>query len=320
MELEDRGQYWYLPKVLASSNTASSCSPVISFFGSLFVGCEALLCFAGGEEKGSRWSMTTFSFVGLEDIFWSGLDLYLPSYCFCLCLWLWLGLCHPWLLPRLQSSLFQPVKKQLIVDIACNLGVWEPGLSANRIYSTLNTWQGVLGGQGWYPICTWTFQELAKRFQGARPSLDLCGSMEAISFELDKAVNPYTCQSYEVQLKPSQALFQILTASVSCKNPSSPLRDQSLTQILIESRALVFWLGAKPSKSQELGNFEMYDRKPYRKSWGSLNPKTSLKDEPLPPFAQLSGRQPESPHYHCPPPGLCTSLWNVPRGAVWSPS
>ena len=58
----------YLPKVLASSKTANSSSPVISFLAfSLFPGCDALLCFAGGDENGSLCSSTTFSFFGLED-------------------------------------------------------------------------------------------------------------------------------------------------------------------------------------------------------------------------------------------------------------
>ena len=64
MDYKDR----YLPKVLASSKTANSSSPVISFLAfSLFAGCDALLCFAGGDENGSLCSSTTFSFFGLED-------------------------------------------------------------------------------------------------------------------------------------------------------------------------------------------------------------------------------------------------------------
>ena len=42
------------PKVLASSKTASSSSPVNSLFASFFAGCDGRLCFAGGDEKGGR--------------------------------------------------------------------------------------------------------------------------------------------------------------------------------------------------------------------------------------------------------------------------
>ena len=54
------------PKVLASSKTASSSSPVNSLCASFFAGCDGRLCFAGGDEKGGRGSATTLSCFGLD--------------------------------------------------------------------------------------------------------------------------------------------------------------------------------------------------------------------------------------------------------------